>query len=201
MIKIHPPFIAPLASIMTLVLGAGFYTTLTTLDLTERDVDKWIIGCISSSYFSGLLISAFRSQHFILRVGHIRAFAAFATLMCVTSLFQGLFFSPTLWVVLRFLSGYALAGLAVVVESWLMDASDKKDRGAILAVYMFGYYLAQSISQIFLTLEYKQEIEQYILIAIFAALSILPVCMTRFPAPMPAYPNILSFQYLFKRAP
>lgn len=201
MIRIKPAFIAPLASIMTLVLGAGFYTTLTTLDLTAKGIDKWIIGCVSSAYFCGLLISAFRSQHFILRVGHIRAFATFASIICVTTLLQGLYFSPTLWVVLRFFSGYGLAGIAVVVESWLMDGSDQRDRGTILAIYMFAYYLAQGISQLFLTYEYATDIEPYCLIAILSALSILPVCMTRFNAPCPEHPNILPFQYLLKRVP
>lgn len=201
MIKIQATFIAPLASIMTLALGAGFYTSLTTLDLNQAGVDKFIIGCISSSYFCGLLISAFRSQHFILRVGHIRAFATYAACFTVVALLQGLYASPTLWVVLRFISGYSLAGLAVVVESWLMDASDQRDRGSILAVYMFAYYLAQAMGQLFLTIEIAKDIEKYIMIAIFAAISMIPVCITRFQAPAPEEPTILPIQYLLKRVP
>lgn len=201
MIKIQPPFIAPLASIMILVLGAGFYTTLTTHDMSRASVDSWIIGCVSSAYYCGLLISGFKAQHYILRVGHIRAFATFAACITVTSILQGLFFSPTLWVLLRFISGFGLAGVAVVVESWLMDGADQKDRGTILSIYMFAYYLALAMGQVFLTLNIETDLEKYCLIAIFTSLSILPVCMTRFNAPLPEEPHILPIQYIHKRVP
>ncbi len=201
MIRIHPPFIAPLASIMTLVLGAGFYTTLTTNDLSRANVDSWIIGCVSSAYFCGLLISGFKAQTYIMRVGHIRAFATFAACIAVTTILQGLYFSPTFWVALRFVGGFGLAGIAVVVESWLLDGSEQKDRGTVLAIYMFAYYLAQALGQLFLMLNISTDLEKYCIIAILSSLSILPVCMTRFNAPCPEEPNILSIRYLHKRVP
>lgn len=201
MIRIHSPFIAPLASIMTLVLGAGFYTTLTTSDMARAGVDSWIIGCVSSAYYCGLLIGGFKAQYFIPRVGHIRAFATFAACITVVSILQGLYFSPTLWVLLRFISGFGLAGVAVVVESWLMDGADQKDRGTILSIYMFAYYLALALGQVFLTLNISTDLEKYCLIAIFASLSTIPVCMTRFSAPFPEEPHILPIQYLYKNVP
>lgn len=194
-------FLAPIASIMLLVVGSGFYTTFTSVHLQSNDVANWLVGCISSSYFSGLIISAFRSQHFIFRVGHIRAFAAFAATIAAITLIQGLFFSPSLWIVIRFISGYCLAGLCVVIESWLMAASGEENRGTILSVYMVAYYLAQALGQLFIRIPFAYELMGYCVIAICSALSVLPVTVTRSSAPCPENPSILSFNYLFKKAP
>lgn len=193
--------LAPIASVMILVLGSGFYTTFTSVHLQKYDIANWLVGCVSSAYFSGLVISAFRSQHFIFRVGHIRAFSAFAALIAVTTLVQGLFFSPTLWIVIRFISGYSLAGICVVIESWLMAASTHENRGTILSVYMVAYYLAQATGQLFIKIPFAYELMGYCMIAICAALSVLPVTMTRFSAPSPENPSILSFRYLYQKAP
>jgi MFS family permease len=200
-IKIQPSFIAPLASIMTLVLGSGFYTTYTTLHLQEMGIQEWMIGCISCTYFCGLLISAFCSQHFILRVGHIRAFVTFASVIAVVTLLQGIYPSPSLWILLRFLSGYGLAGICVVVESWLMESAEEADRGTVLSIYMIAYYGAQACSQMFLNFQFATALLPYCLITILSSLSVLPVCMTRFQAPCPENPSILPFNYLYKRIP
>tara|TARA_R110002110_G_scaffold415807_1_gene656402 strand:- start:6658 stop:7878 length:1221 start_codon:yes stop_codon:yes gene_type:complete len=186
---------------MLLVLGSGFYTTFTSIQLQKYDIANWLVGCVSSAYFSGLVISAFRSQHFIFRVGHIRAFAAFAALIAVTTLIQGLIFSPTLWIVIRFISGYCLAGLCIVIESWLLAGSQSDNRGTILAIYMVAYYLAQAFGQLLMKIPYAYDLMAYCIIAICSALSVLPVAMTHFRAPSPEDPSILSFKYLFKKAP
>lgn len=201
MIQNRVPLIAPIASIMILVLGSGFYTTFTSVHLQKYGVANWLVGCISSAYFSGFVISAFRSQHFIFRVGHIRAFSAFAATIAAITLIQGLIFSPSLWIVIRFISGYSLAGLCVVIESWLMSGSHTQNRGTILSVYMMAYYLAQALGQLFIKIPYTYELMSYCTIAICSALSVLPVTMTRFGAPSPENPRILSFSYLFKKAP
>lgn len=193
--------VAPIISILVLVLGSGFYTTLTSLDLQDQLVAPWIIGCISSAYFCGWVISAFWVQHFILRVGHIRAFAALACSMTVVTLLQGLFFSLSLWVVLRFISGFTLAGLCVVIESWLMASSTKDNRGTMLAVYMIAYYAAQSFSQLFLSIQFAHDLQPYVIVALFVALSVVPVSATRFQAPCPEDPQLLPFKVLFKKAP
>lgn len=201
MVQSRAALFAPLASIILLVLGSGFYTTYTSVHLREQEISNWLVGCVSSAYFSGFIISAFRSQHFIFRVGHIRAFAAFAGMIAIATLIQGLFFSATLWIVIRFISGYSLAGICVVIESWLMSASSHENRGTILAVYMVAYYLAQALGQLFINIPFTHALMAYVLIAICACLSLLPVTATRFSAPSPEEPSILSFTYLFKKAP
>jgi MFS family permease len=192
--------LAPIASISLLVVGSSFLTTFTSMHLHSENVSNWMVGFISSAHFSGYVISSYMCQNFIFRVGHIRAFAAFASIIGVVALIQGLFFSPSLWLVLRFMSGYSLAGICVVIESWLMAGSTLNTRGTVLAVYMLTYYIAQSFSQLILHVSFAHVLMAYALITIFASLSIMPVSVTRFSAPCPENPQILSFKFLIKKA-
>lgn len=193
--------ISPILSIAILVLGMGAITTFTTLRLHDFNCTKWLIGLVSASYFVGLTIGGYKAQHLVLRVGHIRSYAAFSAIFAVSILLQGLFEIPRLWVLLRFISGFCLAGCFLVIESWLLGASNRKNRGIILAVYMISYYGGQGIGQFFLKIPGIEVIEIYIVGALFFALSIVPVSITRFHAPYAEEPSILSFKTLNKKAP
>ena len=191
---------APIASISLLVVGSGYYTTFTSMHLKEAAIATWMIGCIQSAHFSGFVISSFLCQRFIFRVGHIRAFSAFAALLGFIALIQGVIFSPSLWIVLRFAAGFCLAGVCVIIESWLMACSDLKTRGTVLAIYMFTYYGAQALSQLFFEASFASYLVSYALITAFICISILPVCVTRFSAPCPDNPLMLSFKFLWRKA-
>lgn len=193
--------IAPILSISILVLGMGSLTTFTTLRLDDFKVAEWLIGLISASYFVGLTAGGYKAQHLVLRVGHIRSYAAFSSIFAVSALLQGLFEVPWLWIPLRFCAGFCLAGCFLVIESWLLGASNRKNRGIILAIYMISYYAGQAVGQFFLSIPNLQPIHVYIIGALFFTFSILPVSTTRFHAPYAEEPNILSFRTLNQRVP
>lgn len=193
--------IAPIMSMSILVLGMGALTTFTTLRLDDFKTVDWLIGLISASYFVGLTAGGYKAQHLILRVGHIRSYAVFSALFAVSSMLQGLFELPWTWIPLRFMCGFSLAGCFLVVESWLLGASTRKNRGVILAIYMISYYAGQSIGQFFLIIPNIEPLQVYLLVSMFLTLSILPVATTRFHAPYAEEPNILSFKKLNEKAP
>lgn len=197
----YSSLIAPIMSISILVLGMGALTTFTTLRLHEFNSPEWLIGIISASYFLGLTAGGYKAQHLVLRVGHIRSYAAFSSIFAVSALLQGLFEYPWFWIMLRITAGFCLAGCFLVVESWLLGASNRGNRGKILAVYMISYYAGQAVGQFFLKIPDIQPINIYIIGALFFTLSILPVSITRFHAPYAEEPNILSFSTLNKKAP
>jgi MFS family permease len=71
-------------------------------------------------------------------VGHIRVFASLASIASCIVLLQFVWISPPSWAVMRLVFGFCMAGLYVVVESWLNDASTPTNRGRTLAVYMIA---------------------------------------------------------------
>jgi len=199
--KILIMLIAPTLSMLILTLGNGFFTTITTLALKDLHGSALLIGIVASGYFLGLMWGSYRSSKLINRVGHIRAYAVFATMMTVGSLLQGIFSSAILWFFLRLITGYALAGLFIVIESWLLARSDESNKGRILAFYLLIYYLAQAASQLLLKVPYQSTLVAFVMIAVLASVSIIPVSVTRFSAPEVERQHLTSMRELWKLAP
>ncbi|MCP4178383.1 MAG: MFS transporter [bacterium] len=195
------PLVTPIISVCILTLGNGFFTTLTTMQLATFHLSTLLIGIISAAYFAGMLLGSFFSQNIIAKVGHIRAYSVFAALMSICCLFQGVVADPIIWGILRFLCGYALAGLFIVIESWCIAGVETQYKGRIMGFYLFAFYLAQAASQLFLKINYTPELVAFCVISGLACFSIIPVCLTRFDAPKPESPELVSPIKYFKIIP
>lgn len=184
---------------MLLVFGNGVSTTITTVVMNQQHASDLQIALVSSAYFIGIAVGSYQCQRFIFRVLHIRAFAAFGTLLVATVVTQGLVFNFYGWMFLRFLVGFCLSGLYIVIESWLLGTSGENNRGTILAIYMVCFYAAQASSQWLLQVPAATPLVIFCMIAIFTALSVIPLAVTRLATPAPEAPEVISFRFLFRR--
>lgn len=189
---------APLLSLFIFILGSGLFTTLLTVRLHQDHASVLYIGAISAMYYAGLGCGSFRIEPFIVRIGHIRSFAAFASILAVVSLLQGMWFHAVYWLVLRFVGGFATAGLFIVIESWLLVKSSVKTRGQILAIYMIVLYAAQALGQFFINLHSSQMLFLFAITAMLASLSVIPLAMTTVSSPEYEAPSTLNFKKLYK---
>ena len=80
--------LAPLLGLFIIALGNGFMSSLTTLRLDAAGESATTIGIVSSTYFIGLTLGAIFNDRLILRIGHIRAYTSFASLIAATILLQ-----------------------------------------------------------------------------------------------------------------
>jgi len=170
--------LAPILGMFVVCIGNAFISSLTTLQLDAAGASATAIGVISSSYFVGLTIGAMFHDRLILRIGHIRAYAGFVSLIAVTILLQGLIFNQTAWFILRLINGWANVGVFLVVESWLLLASDPKTRGRLLAIYMIALYGSGMLGQLKLGLITQWgDAAPFMIAGMLAALSALPMVM------------------------
>ena len=146
------PFIALLASIWLINLGGGLQGTLLGLRAEMESFELTSTGFILSSYFLGYIVSFFVIPSFINSVGHIRSFAAFASLSSAATLLHAVFVDPYVWFCLRLLTGLCFGGLILVGESWLNASTGNDNRGTVFSVYMLIVLSASAISQILLNL-------------------------------------------------
>ena len=137
---IPPTVLSPLLSLFIFIVGHGLLSTLLTLRLNAEGAAAGWIGLVSSAYFAGLVLGAFVNVRLIRRIGHIRAYAAYASLLAVLALCHGLMVDPLLWSGLRLVGGFATGGLFVVIESWMLVSSSPATRGRLMAVYMILLY-------------------------------------------------------------
>jgi len=166
----------PLLGLFVVGIGNAFIASLTTLHLGAANASAAVIGIISSSYFIGLTLGALFNDRLIVRIGHIRSYSGFTSLIAVTVLLQGLISSREAWFVLRLITGWASIGVFLVVESWLLMAGDAKVRGRLLAFYMVALYGATMLGQLVLgTINELGRTAPFMIAGLLASLSVMPV--------------------------
>ncbi|CAG8863351.1 putative MFS-type transporter YcaD [Pseudomonas fluorescens] len=168
--------LAPLLGLFIVALGNGFMSSLTTLRLGAMGESATMIGTVSSAYFIGLSLGALLNDRLILRIGHIRAYSSFASLIAATILLQGMFYDTWGWFALRLINGWATVGVFLVIESWLLMAGDAKIRGRLLALYMIALYGAGVLGQATLgVITGWGETAPFMVAGMLASLSVLPI--------------------------
>ena len=124
-----------LLSFGLLLLANGMFGTLLGLRSKLEGFSTETVGFIMAGFFIGLLLGATYAVRVVAAVGHIRGFAAFASIMSIAVLGHVLWIEPVVWFILRIVAGFCMAGMVMVVESWLNEMSDNSDRARNLAIY------------------------------------------------------------------
>ncbi|MDR5900990.1 MFS transporter [Halomonas icarae] len=170
--------LAPLLGLFILGIGNGFLATVITLRLDAAGESAAVIGWVSAAYFIGLAFGAMLNDRMLLRIGHIRAYGSFASLVAVTVILQGLVETPWAWFFLRLIGGWATVGVYLVIESWLLASGDARVRGRLLALYMISLYAAGVLGQLLLGVtEAMGGASSFMVIGMLASLSVLPMAM------------------------
>lgn len=184
-----------------IMVGNGLQGTLLGVRATIEGYDTLTIGVIMSCYYFGFLGGSTIVPKLVANVGHIRVFAALASLASSTILVHGVIQDPVLWGLVRILTGFSYAGLFIVVESWLNDLATNKTRGKILALYMLLSHGGMAAGQFLLNLANPENIELFVLVSILISLALLPISLMRRPTPAFEAPSRLRLKELFAISP
>jgi MFS family permease len=184
-----------------LLLANGLFSTLLGVRTQVEGFSATLVGFIVAAYFTGLLLGGLFASNVVTRVGHIRSFAAFASLMSVSALLIPIFVTPLSWMILRMLGGFCMAGMIMVTESWLNESASNKTRGQILSFYMIVNYFAAGCGQFLLNVGDPSQYELFSLASILFSLALLPVLLTRARAPVPVASKRMHVWTLYRIAP
>lgn len=184
-----------------LMVGNGFLLTLIPVRAGLEGFSPEIAGYLASAYFAGILIGAIQINKVIMGVGHIRAFAFFASIISALTLIQGMWVNEWGWIGLRFIYGLCTAGIFITIESWLLVKSTINMRGVALSVYMTVYYAAQSTGQLFLDFFDPKSLFPFCFAVILASIAVLPLSITKTKAPIVEEHSVMSLRKLLKVSP
>ncbi len=184
-----------------LILGNGLVGIVLPVRMSLEHVPTEFAGLVMSSYYAGLVCGCLWGQGVIARVGHIRAFAAFAAGVAATTLIFPLWFNPIVWALLRIIVGFLMAGLFFTIESWLNLRSSKKTRGQILSLYMVTNYMASMLGQLLVNVWSVKGLELFCLGAMLLCLSLVPVVLTKVAGPDIDRTLRLSIAKLYRISP
>ncbi|MGB1238858.1 MAG: MFS transporter [Pseudomonadales bacterium] len=177
-----------------LLLGSGLFMTLLSLRSTLEGFSTQITGLIMSGYYLGLFAGARYTAYLVGKVGYIRTFSVCASVVSVVPLAHMLLVDPLVWGALRFVTGFAMAAMVMVTESWLNSSVGNRQRGSLLSIYMVINYSAAGAAQLLLLVRDIQGNELFVLASICFSLCLVPVALTGTaePAPAPAEPMRLK---------
>lgn len=190
-----------LLGIGMVLLASSLFNSFLSLRMGIEAFAPQLIGFVVSAYFAGFLFGSLWASAIVARVGHIRAFAAFAAILTGSFLFLALFVSPWAWMAIRVLSGFAIAGIFVVTESWLNDRADSGNRGTILSIYMIVNQMASGLGQQLLQAGDPAGPDLFLIAGALLSVALVPVALSPSAGPPPPTRNALSLLALYRISP
>ncbi len=189
------------AALGLLMLGNGLLGTLLGIRSELEGFATAATGAIMASYYVGFLFGSQIAPKTLERVGHVRVFAALASLASASPLVHSVFVDPLVWSAMRFVFGFCMAGLYVVAESWLNQAATNKTRGRLLSVYMLVMMGGLGLSQLFVGVAAPTGFKLFVLASLFVSLAVVPISLLQDRAPSFRAPEKLHAVTLWQLAP
>ena len=184
-----------------IMLAYGFQGSLLGVRAIKEDFSLTATGFMMSGYFVGYFVGAKTIPNIISRVGHIRVFAAFASIASLVILIHAIYVTPFVWFLLRVLTGISMVSIYTVAESWLNDRATNKNRGSVLSIYMVILYGAMGLGMLFLNFSNPINFEPFILISIITSAALIPILLTKRKPPTFKKIETMSVQEVFNSSP
>jgi MFS family permease len=197
--------IYPLLSLLfgagLLLMGIGLLFPVLGLRAALAEFPVWATGLVMSAYFAGFMLGTFVCPGIIRRVGHIRAFAAMASIASTMPLLHALAIDPWTWGLFRLITGLCIVGLYIVIESWLNALAPNHERGRILAAYMAVTHVAMAIGQVLILVGDRIGFVPFALASVLLSFALVPITLTRVREPKPVDAPRLGLRRLYATAP
>src|ERR1700748_2827435 len=176
----------------------GFFGTFFSLRVALEDFGPTVYGLVLSGYFAGFTLGALRCEGIIERIGHIRAYAAFAGMVVAATTAMPLLTGALPWFILRAIIGFGCSGLFIATESWLNAKAEPTERGRVFSFYMFGTFLALAFGQVLIGKAEVETAEPFNAIAVLFAMALVIVSTTRAEPPRTIASTSLPFSQLWR---
>ncbi|HEY4201092.1 MAG TPA: MFS transporter [Devosiaceae bacterium] len=184
-----------------LMFGGGLQGLLLSVRGAEEHFSLLALGLIGTGWSVGFVTGSITVPMLVKRVGHIRAYSVMAAVGTITILLNLLWINDVGWIVLRALSGFCFAGAAMVVESWLNEVADNKNRGTIFSIYVTLNLAASTLGQLAMSLTGVTSFLPFVIGAISFICAVLPTALTSTPQPRPLASAKLDVVLLYKTSP
>ncbi|WP_420002974.1 MFS transporter [Arenibacterium sp. LLYu02] len=166
-----------------LMLGNGLQGTLLGVRGGIEGYSTFTMSLVMSTYFVGLLVGSWMAPGMIRRVGHVRVFAALASLISAVMVLYPALPNPIVWMIGRLIVGFCFSGVYVTAESWLNNAADNENRGKALSLYMIVMTLGLMAAQGFILIGDPAGYLPFVIASIAVSVSFAPILLSISPTP------------------
>ena len=192
---------ALLLGVMLLMLGNGLQGTLLGVRGAMEGMSATTLSWVMSAYFAGLLLGAGLAPRLIRRVGHVRVFAALASLISAAFILYAAAPNPWVWGAMRLLVGFCFCGVYIVSESWLNAKADNSTRGQAMSAYMLVQLGGMVAAQGILNLGDPGGYALFVAISVLVSVAVAPILLSASPAPVFESTKPMSLRRLYRASP
>lgn len=195
----------PLSSLLSgvglLIVGVGLLFSVVGLRAGLANFSGLTLGLVMSAYFAGFVLGTYVGPMIIRRVGHIRTFAAMASVASTMPILHALWIDPWFWGLLRLVTGVCLVGLYIVVESWLNALAPNEHRGKVFAAYMSVNFVALALGQWLILVGDRLGFVPFAMVSVLFSFALLPITLTPVNQPAPVEAPSFSLRTLYLASP
>tara|TARA_B100000029_G_scaffold447629_1_gene469544 strand:+ start:2891 stop:4180 length:1290 start_codon:yes stop_codon:yes gene_type:complete len=189
------------AGYFVLMIAHGFQGNLLGVRSVIEEFNFIATGAMMSGYFVGYFAGANTIPKLVGKVGHIRVFAAFASTASLSILIHAVFVNPITWTFGRFMTGFSIVAIFIVMESWLNDRANNRTRGQLLSIYMFITLIGISLGTLLLNFSSPEKYEPFILISLLLSVALVPILLTKRKAPKFKKLGFIDIKGLYRTSP
>ena len=195
------PIWSLLFGIAIITMAGALQGSLIGIRASIESFNTTATGLIMSAYYLGFVLGSIVVPNWVKNVGHIRVFAAVASMASITILLQSVVIDPWFWFVMRMGTGLCYAALFIVTESWLNAIATNNTRGRLFSIYIIEVWASQTLSQFLLNVGSPSGYELFILTSVLISMALVPLLLVRTPSPTIEVPEKLHILGLIKTAP
>ncbi len=195
------PVAALLLGTLFLFLGNGLQGLLLPVRGTAEGYPTTILGLIGTSWAAGFVLGCFFAPNVVKRIGHVRAFSVFASLIAIVALLTGIMIDPTWWLILRALTGFSTAGTSMIIESWLNERATNESRGVIFSLYIAITLFGVVGGQMMIPFGDTSTSIFFMICGILYCVAMLPTLMSKAASPQPLKKVSLDLRGLYRNSP
>ena len=187
--------------ITLLMAGHGLQNTLLGVRAESEGFSSTVAGLVMAMNFAGFLVGAALAPRLLRQVGHVRVFAALASLGSSVTLVQAVFVTPLVWGACRLVWGMCLAALVVVAETWLNELATNRNRGQMIATYMVVTMGSIATGQFLVTAADVNGFTLFAVSSVLVSLALVPMSLSASANPPVVVPEPLSLRAMLQTAP
>ncbi|KLU99825.1 MFS transporter [Photobacterium aphoticum] len=169
----------PVTGLTIFAIASGYLMSLLPLSLVSHNIPTYAASWLASIFYVGLLLGSMLIEPIIKRIGHRMAFIAFISLLAVSVGIMAVYTSLSVWLAARFVAGIAVAGIFVVIESWLLIGDSKEERAKNLGLYMTSLYGGTTVGQFGIGLFGTTGMMPFMVVMALLAMSMMPAFMAK----------------------
>jgi len=192
---------ALLLGMFLIMIGNGLQGTVLGVRGAIEGFGNVTMGVVMSGYFLGFLGGARLTPWLLRRVGHVRVFAALASLISAAMIIYAAVVHPAAWILMRVMIGFCMSGVYVVAESWLNDGVDNTRRGQALSAYLMVQMLGIVLAQGLLNIADPAGYDLFIIMAVAVSVAVVPILLSVSPVPVFDTGRAMTLAQLYRTSP